>query len=53
MALALVELDAYVQDHVVDKTTDVIYASSALLTRLTTKNAEKFTGNSRIRRPIV
>jgi len=53
VALNLTELDAYVNDHIVDKTTDVIYASSPVLTRLTTKNAEKFTGNSRIRRPII
>ena len=40
-------------DHIVDKTTDIVYASSPVLTRLTTKNAEKFTGNSRIRRPVI
>jgi hypothetical protein len=53
MALQLTELDAYVFDHIVDKTTDVIYASSPVFTRLSQQNAEKFTGNSRVRRPII
>ncbi len=53
MALQLTELDAYVHDHIVDRTTDIIYANSPVLTRLTTKNAEKFTGNSRVRRPVI
>ena len=53
MALQLVELDAYVHDHIVSRTTDIIYASSPVFSRLSTRNAEKFTGNSRIRRPVV
>lgn len=53
MSLALTELDAYVNDHIVDKTTDVIYASDPALTRFSQQNAERFTGNSRVRRPII
>ncbi len=53
MALALTELDAYVHDHIVNRTTDIIYASSPTFSRLSTQCAEKFTGNSRVRRPVV
>ena len=31
----------------------MIYASSPVFTRLSQQNAEKFTGNSRVRRPII
>jgi len=53
MSLQLTELDAYVYDHIVSRTTDIIYASSPVFVRLSTKNAEKFTGNSRVRRPVI
>ena len=53
MALQLTELDAYVNDHIVNRTTDIIYASSPVFTRLSTQRAEKFTGNSRVRRPVI
>jgi len=34
-------------------TTDVVYATSPVFTRLSQQNAEKFSGNSQIRRPII
>jgi hypothetical protein len=53
MSIALTELDAYVNDHIANKVTDVIYASSPVFTRLSTQCAEKFSGNTRVRRPII
>lgn len=52
MALQLTELDAYVYDHIVDRTTDIIYAASPVFARLESQNHEPFTGNSRVRRPV-
>ena len=40
-------------DHIAPRSTDIIYAASPVFTRLSTRNAEKFTGNSRIRRPVI
>lgn len=42
-----------VHSHIVARTTDVIYGSDPFFTRLSTNNAERFTGNSRIQRPII
>lgn len=53
MSLQLAELDAYVHDKIIDKTTDTIFASSPVFTRLEANNHEPFTGNSRVRRPII
>ncbi len=39
--------------HIEPKTTDVVYATSPVFTRLSQANAEKFSGNSQIRRPII
>ena len=52
MSLSLTELDAYCHDHIVDRTTDIIFASSPILTRLEA-GMDKFTGNTRVRRPII
>ena len=53
MALALTELDAYVYQKIVPKTTDVIYASSPTFVRFEQQNAERFSGNTRVQRPII
>lgn len=53
MALQLTELDAYVYDKISPVVTDVIYATSPIFTRLSTKNAEKFSGNTRVRRTVI
>lgn len=39
--------------HIVDKTTDIIYGADPAFTRLSQQNAERFTGNSRVRRPVI
>lgn len=53
MALQLTELDAYVNQHIAPETTDIIYAADPAFTRLSQQNAEDFTGNSRVRHPII
>jgi len=53
MALTLPELNAYVTNYVVDKTTDTIYKNSPVLTRLQSKNKEQFRGGLLIQRPVI
>jgi hypothetical protein len=53
IALALTELDAYVYQDIIPKTTDIIYASSPVFSRLESQNHEPFTGNSRVQRPVI
>lgn len=53
MSLQLTELDAYVHDRIAPESVDVVYAASPVLTRFSQRNSEKFTGNTRVRQPIV
>jgi len=53
MALTLQELQSYVHNHIVDKTTDVIFKNSPVFTRLHTERMERFTGGLQIQRPII
>lgn len=53
MALTLTELNAYVHQKIVDKTTDTIFKNSPVFTRLHTKNMERFNGGLQIQRPII
>lgn len=53
MALALTELNAFVLNMLVPKTTDVIYKGSPAFTRLRTKNAQRFQGGIQIQRPLI
>ena len=53
MSLQLTELNAYVLQKIVPRTTEIIYASSPIFSRLSTQNAEKFTGNSIVQRPVI
>jgi hypothetical protein len=53
MALTNTELDAYVNKYIVPKSTDTIFKNSPVLTRLSTRNREKFTGGLYIQRPII
>jgi hypothetical protein len=53
MSLQLSELDAYVHDHIAPSTADVIYGSDPAFVRFSQQNREDFTGNSRVRQPII
>ena len=53
MSLALTELNAYVTQMIVPKTTDVIFLNSPVFTRLHTQRMEKFTGGLQIQRPLI
>jgi len=53
MALSLTELDAFVHAAIIPRTTDVIHKRSGVFTRLSTRNAERFTGGRYIQRPIM
>lgn len=53
MSLAVAELDAFVQNKIIAKTTDIIYKNSPVFTRLHTQQAEQFSGGLQIRRPII
>jgi hypothetical protein len=53
VALTLTELQAYVTQFIVPKTTDVIFLNSPVFTRLHTRNMEKFAGGLQIQRPII
>ena len=53
MALPITELDAYVHKSIIPRSTEVIYKNSPVLTRLSTKNMERFQGGTQIQRPIM
>jgi hypothetical protein len=53
MALTWDDITGKVNKHIVDRLVEVIYKSSPVLTRLRTKNAEKFEGGTSFRHPII
>lgn len=53
MALTWTDIDGKVNKHIVPRLVDNVYKSSPVLTRLRTRNAERFDGGMSIRHPIV
>lgn len=53
MALTWTDIDGKVNKHIVPRLVDNVYKSSPVLTRLRTRNAERFEGGMSIRHPIV
>lgn len=53
MSLSLVELNAYTQQELVPRTTDVIFKKSPLLVRMLNRNVINFDGGLNIQRPLM
>lgn len=53
MALTLTDLNAFTQQYIVERTTDVIYKQSPLFTRLLNRRRMKFDGGLYIQRPLI
>jgi hypothetical protein len=53
MSIAYSDLNAFVTNLVIPKTTDTIYGCSPVLTMLHAKNKERFSGGLQIQRPII
>ena len=53
MALSLTDLTAFTEQYIVERTTDVVYKQSPLLTRLLNRRRMRFTGGTYIQRPLV
>jgi hypothetical protein len=53
MALTFSDVNAFTEQYIVEKTTDVIFKESPLFTRLLTRRRMKFDGGTFIQRPII